>query len=159
MPKKTVDSSSRSIQELLTERFDVDFYQREYVWQQKQIEDLISDLSTEFLKSWKPGHFLSDARGYDPYFMGEIVVATNPNELSSVIDGQQRITSLTLLFIYILQRFGHVEELPKSDIEKLILSNDYGRMCFNLDVPEREECLTALYQKGEYKPRPTDTPS
>ena len=39
---KTVDSLVVPLKTLFAEKFDVDFYQREYVWQRKNIEDLVS---------------------------------------------------------------------------------------------------------------------
>lgn len=51
MTRKTVESQTFPLKIIFNDKYDVDFYQREYVWQTKQIEDLISDLSTEFLKN------------------------------------------------------------------------------------------------------------
>ncbi|WP_204966783.1 DUF262 domain-containing protein [Megamonas hypermegale] len=48
MENKIVDSKVYSLKELFSDKFEVDFYQREYVWQRKQMEDLIMDLSLEF---------------------------------------------------------------------------------------------------------------
>lgn len=42
---KSVDSKVFQLQLLFSEKFTVDFYQREYVWEKKQLEDLINDLS------------------------------------------------------------------------------------------------------------------
>ena len=50
-----VESKAFSLKALFADKFTVDFYQREYVWTRKQIEDLIMDLSTEFLKQWEQG--------------------------------------------------------------------------------------------------------
>ena len=74
MESKIVDSKVYSLKELFSSKFDVDFYQREYVWNRKQIEDLILDLSSEFMKNWKQGDPLSKVSSYDPYYMGEIVL-------------------------------------------------------------------------------------
>lgn len=56
---KIVESQVYSLETLFQDKFDVDFYQREYVWQRKQVEDLVMDLSTEFLKNWNPSGFPS----------------------------------------------------------------------------------------------------
>lgn len=88
MENKIVDSKIYSLKELFTDKFEVDFYQREYVWQRKQMEDLITDLSLEFLRNWKPKDRLSDVRDYDPYYMGEIVLSIKSGKRSSIIDGQ-----------------------------------------------------------------------
>ena len=158
MESKIVDSKVYSLKELFSSKFDVDFYQREYVWNRKQIEDLILDLSTEFIKNWRPGDPLSKVSGYDPYYMGEIVLSIK-GEHNSIIDGQQRITTLTLLLIYLLQKYGKVEGFPKGEIETLIYKDVYGDKKFNLDIEERLECMLALYTKGSYDVKDEDTVS
>jgi hypothetical protein len=144
-----VDSKVFSLKGLFADKFTVDFYQREYVWERKQIEDLIMDLSTEFLKNWEDGHTPLNVSGYDPYFMGEIVLSIKSGEKSAVIDGQQRITTLTLLLIYILRTYGMLPKFP-TDIRDLIYADYYGEYYFNLDIPERRECMLSLFNKGEY---------
>ena len=150
MSQKIVESKAYPLKELFSDKFDVDFYQREYVWQKKQLEDLINDLSTEFLKNWTEGDAPDKVRNYDPYFMGEIVLSLKEGQRSSIIDGQQRITTFTLLLIYLLKTYGNLNRFPRSDIEKLIYSDDYGTPRFNLDIEERKACMLSLYETGEY---------
>ena len=156
MYSKTVDSKAYPLKELFLDKFDVDFYQREYVWQKKQLEDLIDDLSNEFLKNWKEGDKLEAVRTYDPYFMGEIVLSMKEGKRSSIIDGQQRITTFTLLLTYILKTYGHLPQFPRSDIEKVIYSDDYGTPRFNLDIEQRKNCMLGLFNNGFYEPTETD---
>lgn len=156
MAQKMVDSKAYNLSILFSDKFDVDFYQREYVWMRKQLEDLISDLSSEFLKNWTQGDSLQKVEDYDPYFMGEIVLSTQEGKRSSIIDGQQRITTFTLLLIYILKTYGDLPKFPRSDIEKLIYSDYYGEPLFNLDIQERRECMLALYKTGMYDVKETD---
>ncbi len=144
-----VDSKVFSLKGLFADKFTVDFYQREYVWERKQIENLIMDLSTEFLKMWEEGHTILNVSGYDPYFMGEIVLSIKNGEKSAVIDGQQRITTLTLLLIYLLRTYGSLPKFP-TDIGDLIYADYYGEYYFNLDIPERRECMLSLFNTGEY---------
>ena len=157
--QKIVDSKAYPLKDLFSDKFDVDFYQRQYVWESKQLEDLISDLSSEFLKNWRNGDGIDSVRNYDPYFMGEIVLSLQEGKRSSVIDGQQRITSFTLLLIYMLHTYGHLPGFPKSDIEKLIYSDDYGTKRFNLEIAERKECMLALFNNGEYTVKDSDSAS
>lgn len=159
MPEQVfVKSEVKPLKEIFSEKFDVDFYQREYVWEQKHVDDLITDLSNEFLKHWRVGDDFAAVSGYAPYFMGEIVLSTGTGR-SSIIDGQQRITTLTLLLIYLLRRFRDLPGFPKNDVEHLICSDYYGQNLYNLDIPERRDCMDSLYQKGEYTPKPSDMPS
>lgn len=88
--------------------------------------------------------------------MGEIVLSIKGGKRSSIIDGQQRITSLTLLLIYLVRNYGKVKNFPE-EIKKLIYDDYYGEQLFNLDVEERNECMLSLYEYGEYKLKGTDT--
>lgn len=155
MELKTVDSQAFALKDLFANKFSVDYYQREYVWQTKQIEDLIQDLSTEFLKNWRSGHKLKEVSSYDPYYMGEVVISTSGGK-NAIIDGQQRITTLTLLLIYLLRRYGYLPSFPR-EIDKLIYSDYYGEQLFNLDIDERKECMLSLLKEGEYALKETDT--
>lgn len=147
---KIVNSEVHSLEKIFSDKFDVDFYQREYVWQRTQIEDLINDLSGEFLKCYKQGDKISDMVKYDPYYMGEIVLSTSVPGVSKIIDGQQRITTLTLILIYLLRNYKNIPKFPASRIEKLIYSDDHGEERFNLDIEDRREVMYALYKQGEY---------
>lgn len=152
-----VDSEAHPLKEIFGAKYSVGYYQREYVWQRKQLEDLIIDLSSEFLKNWKSGDSTAAVRTYHPYFMGEIVLSVKGDELSDIIDGQQRITTLTLLLIYLMHRFGNRSTFPKSDVERLIYSNDLGTNRYNLDIEERRACMDALYKNGEYQAMASDS--
>lgn len=156
MAQKTVDSKAYPLKELFLDKFDVDFYQREYVWQRKQLEDLINDLSTEFLKNWAKGDSPDKVRNYDPYFMGEIILSLKEGERSAIIDGQQRITTFTLILIYMLKTYGNLPQFPRSDIEKAIYSDDFGTPRFNLDIEQRKDCMLALFNTGSYTPNEKD---
>ena len=151
-----VKSDVFPIEILFLEKYDVDFYQREYVWAKKQIEDIIEDLTIEFLKNWRDGDALSKVKEYSPYYMGEIVLSENGGTRSAIIDGQQRITTITLLLIYLKRRFGDVSGFP-TVIDNLIASDYYGEQLFNLDIPERRPCMDALYKYGTYNVKSSDT--
>lgn len=145
-----VDSRAFSVAQLFADTYTVDFYQREYVWEYKQMEDLITDLSNAFLRDYRITHKTKDVQNYSPYFMGEIVISTRDESRKSIIDGQQRITSITLLLIYLIKKFGNVDGMPTSILNGLIYVDDYGDYKFNLDIPERKECMENLYKKGDY---------
>ena len=66
----------------------VPIYQRNYAWDEKQIDQLIEDIDGAI------GH------GNENYFLGNLIVNQTDNNLYEVIDGQQRLTTL-----YLLERF------------------------------------------------------
>jgi len=153
---KEVNSLVIPLKNLFAEKFDVDFYQREYVWQRKQLEDLINDLSNEFLRNWKNGAPLESVRNYEPYYMGGVVLSVKGGR-NAIIDGQQRITTFTLLLIYLVRCFEQIPEFPRETINPLIYSDYYGSKRFNLEIEERKECMLSLLKSGEYEAAASDS--
>ncbi|MCB0536310.1 MAG: DUF262 domain-containing protein [Bacteroidetes bacterium] len=134
----------------------VDYFQREYKWEERHIEQLVSDLTSSFLNEYKTEHKRKDIENYNSYYLGPFVVSVKDGQ-RSIIDGQQRLTSLTLLLIYLnnLQK-----ELGLSEkLESLIFSEKYGEMSFNIQVDERIACMEALFKEGEYVPKEDDDES
>jgi uncharacterized protein with ParB-like and HNH nuclease domain len=151
-----IDADDRSISEILKDqKFTIDYFQREYRWQEKHIKLLIEDLSTTFLKSYKEGDKRSEIANYQSYYLGPVVFSINTESgKKSIIDGQQRITSITLLLIYL----NHLQKdnPQKVNISELIFSEKYGEKSFNMSDEAREECLKALFEIGEYEPKEKD---
>jgi Protein of unknown function DUF262/Protein of unknown function (DUF1524) len=140
---KRIDGDAKTIRQLLSgAKYTIDYYQREYRWETKQVTELLEDLVDKFDDDWRPEHELIDVKGYGHYFLGSIIISHKNGE-SFVIDGQQRLTTLTLLLIHldILQQ-AHPS---KASIDDLIFSDTYGTKAFNLDVDERRACMDALY--------------
>lgn len=154
--KNKIEATDTSINKLLKDqKFTIDYFQREYRWQEKHIKLLIEDLTTTFLKSYKEGDKRSEVANYQSYYLGPIVFSVNTeNGRKSIIDGQQRITSITLLLIYL----NHLQKSnpQKVNISELIFSEKYGEKSFNMSDEAREECLKALFETGEYEVKESD---
>ena len=73
-------------------RFEIPDYQRPYAWTTEQTSELLDDL----LYAMGQVENVSDA---SPYFLGSIVIIKNDLQTQAyVVDGQQRLTTLTILF-------------------------------------------------------------
>jgi uncharacterized protein with ParB-like and HNH nuclease domain len=154
---KTILAKEYSLKEILADKkYIVDYFQREYTWEKLQIEQLVEDLTNSFFDDYKVGDTPKNVANYNTYYMGSIVLSDKRNGISSIIDGQQRITSLTLLLIYLLHKTNNT---MRSQIDNLIYSDSYGEKSFNIQVPEREICLKALYDCGDYEPTDLDDES
>jgi hypothetical protein len=129
-------------------KFAIDYYQREYRWKTKQVSELIEDLADKFLDSHVAGNERSAVEGYGHYFLGSIIISDKEGS-KFIIDGQQRLTSLTLLLIHIYRRLDDEEQ--KAQLADLIFSKKYGKRSFNLDVPERTTCMEALFNGAPFE--------
>jgi len=142
---KKIIGKEKSLSDLLSnKKYTIHYYQREYRWGKKQIEELIDDLSGEFYEFYDEGHSRDMVEQYGHYYLGSIVFSSGEKQ-TAIIDGQQRLTSLTLLLIYLnnLQKNKAAEN--KVAIDHLIFSDRHGVRSFNIYVDEREKCLNALY--------------
>lgn len=152
-----IEANDRTISDVLNERkYTVDYFQREYSWEQKHIEQLVSDLTSAFLHEYSEGDARSAGENYNNYYMGPFVVSEKDGK-RSIIDGQQRLTSVTLLLIYLnnLQKELGINE----PIERMIFSEARGSKSFNIQVEERIECLQSLFERGEYQIKDEDDES
>lgn len=140
----------RTVKELLQSRvFSIDEYQREYKWESKNIEELVSDLREKFEESYRLGDTPRAASGYADYFLGSIIV-TKRGDKNYLVDGQQRVTSLTLLLIYLYRAATGLGLEVTSTIKPLIFSDNYGERQFNLDIAERLPVIRALFNGEDY---------
>jgi uncharacterized protein with ParB-like and HNH nuclease domain len=89
-----IDSRTISIGELLSSTsscFKVPSYQRDYSWEKEQVEQLWNDIIDNIADN--------KSNKTEEYFMGAIVInnSSQPEEQLIVIDGQQRLATISLL--------------------------------------------------------------
>ena len=144
---KKIEGSPKSLKQLLQNtKYSIHYYQREYMWQRKHIEELIDDLTSEFLNNYHSGDDRRAVQDYSTYFMGSVVLAGRDN---AIIDGQQRLSSLTLLLIYINNRLRKIGQ-SYSMIEQMIFSESYGTKSFNINVDDRYDCMNAIFNDNPF---------
>jgi len=152
-----IEANDRSILEVLDKKkYTVDYFQREYSWEQKHIEQLVTDLASAFLANYEAAHERTEVENYNTYYLGPFVLSEKDGQ-RSIIDGQQRLTSLTLFMIYLhnLQASLGLSE----NIESMIFSEKFGKKSFNITVEERVPCLQSLFDSGFYNPTDGDDAS
>ncbi|PWK78228.1 uncharacterized protein with ParB-like and HNH nuclease domain [Mucilaginibacter oryzae] len=146
-----IDAKDKKLTEVLNgQRYRIDAFQREYRWQRKHIEALISDLTTSFLNNYDEGHQIDDYDQYDCYYMGPIVLCEDKNELS-IVDGQQRLTSFTLLLIFLNHAQSHLE-LGKNqlrDLNPFFYVTKAGKRTLVLNVETRRKVIEHLLQSPD----------
>ena len=84
-----IDAQAKSVSDLLgNKKYAIDYYQREYKWETKQITELLEDLEDKFLDNYEEGHSRIKVERYKHYFLGSIIVS-NRDGKKFIIDGQQ----------------------------------------------------------------------
>lgn len=131
-------------------QFVIPIYQRLYSWKKEQCEQLWDDIIKTGGNDQIKGHFI-----------GSILYVRDDDTHSSpllIIDGQQRLTTITLLFIALRDHLNDEDEfLEKFSREKiesyLINSNKDGDNKFRLILSESDkDTLLSLIDKNKRKP-------
>lgn len=140
---RTIHGESKTVRKLLKGvKYSIDYYQREYKWREKQICELVDDLNSKFMEGYQPGHPREKVDEYPHYFLGSIIVSEKDGA-GYIVDGQQRLTSLTLLLT--LLRNLQKDREDKVNVDELIFSEKFGKKSFNLHVDERTSVMESLF--------------
>jgi uncharacterized protein with ParB-like and HNH nuclease domain len=107
-------SNVTSIQNFLNDKsFCIPNYQRDYAWCKPQVEALLSDIG-EVLET-----------NTDSHYIGTIVIAKGKDGIFEVVDGQQRLTTITIVLQAFLNQLTDAESNYRRAIEfKFLLSDD-----------------------------------
>jgi uncharacterized protein with ParB-like and HNH nuclease domain len=87
MTTQSIESQDITVGGIFQAFYAVPDYQREYVWEAAQVEQLLSDILGEMPPKQQEGPPAE-------YFIGSIVVCPNVTGVLDLIDGQQRMTTL-----------------------------------------------------------------
>lgn len=81
-------------------RFEIPDYQRPYSWTTEQVGELLDDLMYAVGQS-------NDLTNASPYFLGSVVIIkSDTTPKAEIIDGQQRITTLTIMLCVLRELAG-----------------------------------------------------
>ncbi|WP_208357339.1 DUF262 and DUF1524 domain-containing protein [Helicobacter pylori] len=127
-----------------TNQFVIPIYQRLYSWKKEQCEQLWDDIIKIGGNDKINGHFI-----------GSILYVRNGITHSDpllIIDGQQRLTTITLLFIALRNRSS--DEIKCKEMESYLINSDKdGDKKFRLILSESDkDTLLSLIDKNKRKP-------
>ncbi|MCV3440730.1 DUF262 domain-containing HNH endonuclease family protein [Campylobacter lari] len=132
---KEFEVESKSIVDIFSSNniYKIPNYQRPYKWEDEQVEQLFDDI----YEAYKNNQYDEG----ENYFLGSIVVTkqSSDNYEYEVIDGQQRITTLMILFCVLRDCFKNINEEYKNPddiniqrIEQCIyINNHFQRLKFS----------------------------
>ena len=105
----------KKIQELFNQnRFIIPNYQRGYAWEYEQVNDFITDIR--------------DAADLDEHYTGQIIVASKKQEILGtvsydvyeVVDGQQRLTTVSLYILCVCNRLKQIGQDPERILDNVM---------------------------------------
>lgn len=104
---KGIGFGKQNIAQVFDEWFTIPSYQRHYVWDSDNIYDMLEDFTANYIEY-----------AHEEYFLGSYIIQNKDNN-NDLLDGQQRITTLFLLFAF-LRDFDRSSKDVKKNCENLI---------------------------------------
>lgn len=102
-----LQANARTLTNVLSvnKKYIVPRFQREYSWGKEQVSELWNDIVSNI-------HFQQDGQyHYDEYFIGALVlVGQETSSELMIVDGQQRLTTLTILLSALCDKFKQINE-------------------------------------------------
>lgn len=156
MMQKTFEAADQSVNGIFSDAyvFEMPTHQRPYVWTTEETDDLLRDL-------WAALDNQDEA-----YFLGSIVLIRNSDSGTyQVIDGQQRLTTLTMLFCVLRELSDDPDSKDSLDSYVREKGNRFAgsRDRFRLSIKQRDNDffqenvqeankLSGFFQKGNKSP-------
>ena len=117
---QTIESLDLSLAKIFNDFYVVPSYQREYVWEVEQVEQLLRDIHDAFPDDGQP---------MTEYFIGSLVVCPGDGGVLELIDGQQRMTTAYLFLCCVRDHLIARNAKPPDVISPQIAAthmDDYG---------------------------------
>ncbi|MBF4473304.1 DUF262 domain-containing protein [Flavobacterium sp. HJJ] len=112
-------SSTTPLIDLFGKKFIIPHYQRGYRWEEQEVTELLDDI-------W---NFMNTSNNGEFYCLQPIVVQKIKENEFNVLDGQQRLTTLYLILVY---------------LESVRFENGYNQELFTLNYDTRDKCEVFL---------------
>lgn len=154
----SIQSTSRTIHQLFGTKYAIDFYQRDYKWEQPHVETLLNDIFFRFETNYDPNVDANEKSisQYDWYYLSTYITNQQDGQ-QFIVDGQQRLTTITLILI----KLYHLAQLHGNEgHQDWLRQNIYGAVpsgrAFwmgakegtNDETLDRTPALEQLYKQG-----------
>ena len=151
----------------ISKAYYIDIYQREYKWTRENVETLLKDIEVYFEQHERtktdPRDIQAEVQGhFEPYFLNTYLTHSTATNIS-IVDGQQRLTTLLLILIKLCQILKSVESdktysdrtFSSQTLEKLIFeSDDFGDATrFKIFNENREGTFRKLVESKPVEPK------
>ena len=159
---KFLDPDEYKLEDVFKGKYNIPIYQRPYSWGKLQVETLLEDIEDSFNQDTN-GRFEEKIFFAGTMFTTHIENIKNSYNMADVVDGQQRITTFTLIIMKILDYYYSAQRKDVDDIIRELeqfLWKKEGRIIKkelrvlnlgNIDKKIMEQLFNVLYKKESLK--------
>lgn len=110
-------ADEKKLDELFEKSLRIPSYQRPYKWNTEQVESLLKDINEA-----------KDQNINIPYVLGTIIVCEDKNNNLDIVDGQQRLTTLSILLYCLNEQKGLLDQEFRHTASKENIKNNYNHV-------------------------------
>lgn len=111
MKNNEIQFGKQTIAEAFGDWYTIPSYQRNYVWESDQVYDFLKDMKDNYME-----------HANDEYFLGSYIKQVR-DDSNDLLDGQQRITTLFLLFAF-LRDYEKTPDDLRPDLQEMIYQKE-----------------------------------
>ena len=138
----------QSVESCLKQKtYYIDFYQREYVWSKETALTLLDDIFYNFRLGYeqnKNSEITESLMEKFNWYYLNVYITNNIKGKNYIVDGQQRLTTLTLIATKLYHLLKQGDKL-KDILGQCIFSNNGFRDIFNLDNDKRNNIMDCIF--------------
>lgn len=152
---RSVDGGVYTLRELFGSSFYlIDYYQREYEWSATDVRTLVTDLVEAFRLDRPHGRRHRRRELGEQYFLGPFVFVQYNRDERFLVDGQQRFTTLHLLFLHLYRQAEARHDTATADRLRRVIHEEWDgpHPRFRIRIDERREALEAIFFDRDYTP-------
>lgn len=138
------ESRVKKLGDVLGRPYKVPDYQRPYTWKAKRANRLWQDLTNRYIRNEDSG--TDELASFAEYLLGPVVFAKEEKTHHDIVDGQQRLVTLTLLFCAIRDAVNEFNKDRTSEDSELF--NNFAR---NIDKVALNDDCGALIELNTYE--------
>lgn len=143
----------QSVESCLKQKtYYIDFYQREYVWSKETTLTLLDDIFYSFELGYeqnKNSEITEELMEKFNWYYLNVYITNNIEGKNYIVDGQQRLTTLTLIATKLYHLLNQGDKL-KELLGQCIFSNNGFRDRFNLDNDKRHNIMDCIFNDKEF---------
>ncbi|AJC86594.1 DUF262 domain-containing protein [Campylobacter sp. RM16704] len=149
--ENTILSNTKSVEECLKQTYNIDFYQREYVWSRETAKILLDDIFYNFdlcYEEYKNSDIKEEVISKYNWYYLNVYVINNIDGKKYIVDGQQRLSTLTLIASKLhnmMQNNNKLKGLGELLGQCVYHNNGYG-CTFNIDNNKRQNIMSRIFK-------------
>ena len=153
-----IQPNNQTVEKCLKQRtYYIDFYQREYVWKKNVVNILLEDIFFTFdlaYEEHKGKDITPEVLAKYNWYYFNIYITNNINGKEYIVDGQQRLTTLTLIAIKLLQLANkdkeYFENLTDTLKDCVYGKDKFKGNIFWIDNDKRKRIMQHLIDNEEF---------